>query len=161
MSKLPTYKHKDHTIQFDPDRGQFVATIGGKVSTSSSLGAMKKKIDAALSINFKSFKAFTPKEDKNSWAPQGESPLAAVVVTGIEKFADRWHTRFCFKIEGYDSMPDHVYADTVEAVKAYEALRQHNKEIARVREELDKKRRLLTEALAKHEVKANNFTGKD
>ena len=94
MSKTAgIYKHKDHTITFDPERAYFVATIGGKVSTSSSLDAMKKKIEAALSIDFKQFKAFAPKEDKNSWR-SSNTPLVAVVVTGIEKQADRWNTRF-------------------------------------------------------------------
>ena len=160
MSKTAgIYKHKDHTITFDPERAHFVATIGGKVSTSSSLDAMKKKIEAAVSINFKQFKAFAPKEDKNSWT-SSDAPLVAVVVTGIDKYADRWNTRFRFKIEGRASMPMHVYADTGEAVKAYEDLRKHNIEMKRVDEKMRKTRELLTVALGTHEIRAKDFTGK-
>jgi len=126
MSKTAgIYKHKDHTITFDPERAYFVATIGGKVSTSSSLDAMKKKIEAALSIDFKQFKAFAPKEDKNSWR-SSNTPLVAVVVTGIEKQADRWNTRFRFKIEGHNHMPEHVYADSVGSASRMNTRRRNN-----------------------------------
>jgi len=160
MSKTAgIYKHKDHTITFDPERAHFVATIGGKVSTSSSLDAMKKKIEAAVSINFKQFKAFAPKEDKNSWR-SSNTPLVAVVVTGIEKQADRWNTRFRFKIEGRASMPMHVYADTGDAVNAYDALRKHNISWERFKDEYEKKKQFLSAALQKHEICAKDFTGK-
>lgn len=51
------YAHKDVMIQFDAERAQFSCSIGVQKFKAPSLDAIKKKIDAALLVEFKPFMA--------------------------------------------------------------------------------------------------------
>lgn len=59
---MATYEHGGVAIQFNEARGEFLATINGKLASGASLAGIKKKIDAAAASAFKPFSALASPE---------------------------------------------------------------------------------------------------